>query len=140
MHNVSCRRQLLLAHFSEEYAKENCGACDFCKQAQITLQSSIDITIDAQNALTLLQQMRRLHLHWTETQLAEAIFGKETEKRFKEHGVMALKGFGCKFSLDNGQNATIPQIQELILLLIQKGVIKEYPKEYTHRFCYYIEV
>ena len=42
-HNV-CRRRQLIGFFGEDYAAENCGACDICSGSA----EQIDITVDAQ--------------------------------------------------------------------------------------------
>ena len=104
-----------------------------------------DVTVDVLNALELLTQMREIqsHPHWTEKNLAAAIYGERIQD-FRVHGVTALKGFGCHFPLA-GRDATTSEILEFILTLIHRGIISEYKLDFSKGHVatyshYYIKV
>jgi ATP-dependent DNA helicase RecQ len=88
---VSCRRQVLLGYFGEQY-NGNCGNCDNCRQPV----ASWDGTIAAQKALSAVYRTgQRFGAHY----LVDVLTGANSE-RIKRLGHDRLKTFGVGFELD----------------------------------------
>ncbi|KAF8591136.1 ATP-dependent DNA helicase [Ramaria rubella] len=121
-----CRRQQILHHFDEQYPRENCRACDYCKFGSKASWSIQDATVDAINALNLLSQLRRIQQYpdWTDLQLAEIICG--TIPRNRHDSLTSVHGFGCQFALASGKKATPSTVREFLVILIYKQVLMEY--------------
>jgi ATP-dependent DNA helicase RecQ len=92
--SASCRRQTLLAHFSEEHPG-SCGDCDNCLQPPTTW----DATVAAQKALSCVY---RTGERFGASHLIDVLLGRANEKvaRFGHEGVST---FGIGAELDESQ-------------------------------------
>lgn len=82
----SCRRRSLLGYFGEEYAKENCGGCDFCS-GEFRM---VDATRDAQMVLSA---MVRTGERFGAVHVCDVVSGASTAK-IKQFGHDSLKTYG----------------------------------------------
>jgi ATP-dependent DNA helicase RecQ len=85
-HNV-CRRRQLLEYFGENYADENCGACDIC----MGNVEKIDITIDAQIAMSAIS---RTGQYFGARHIIDIVAGADT-KRIRELQHNEIKTYGA---------------------------------------------
>ena len=82
-----CRRKGLLAYFGEDYAPDNCGACDICT-GRVERE---DATVAAQK---LLSAMVRTGCRFGAGYVIDIVLGKATE-RIVANGHDQLPTFGC---------------------------------------------
>lgn len=84
--NPSCRRKVLLGYFAENYAKENCGGCDFCdgnfKQSDATREAQI-----------VMSAMLRSGQRFGSVHVCDIVTGAKTA-RIREMGHESLKTYG----------------------------------------------
>ena len=85
-HNV-CRRRQLLGYFGEEYAGENCGACDICTGTV----EKVDITIDAQKIMSAIS---RTEQRFGIMHIIDIVLGANT-KRIRQFGHDKIKTYGA---------------------------------------------
>jgi ATP-dependent DNA helicase RecQ len=117
----SCRRRELLAYFGEEFAIQNCGACDNCREPRATY----DGTELAQKFLSCVYRIRQASGFGTGiSHVIEVLTGAETDKvRRWNHQKLTTYGIGAE--LPRPEWAAIAR--ELLRLgyLVQSG--GEYP-------------
>ena len=85
-HNV-CRRRQLLEYFGENYAEENCGACDIC----MGNVEKVDITIDAQIVMSAIS---RTGQYFGTKHIIDIVAGADT-KRIRELQHNEIKTYGA---------------------------------------------
>jgi ATP-dependent DNA helicase RecQ len=85
-HNV-CRRRQLLEYFGENYAEENCGACDIC----LGNVEKIDITTDTQ---IVMSAMSRTGQYFGIGHIIDIVAGADT-KRIRELQHNEIKTYGA---------------------------------------------
>jgi len=99
-----CRRAQLLAYFSEEYGRDNCGACDVC----CSPSTMIDATSEARLLVkTILDTGQRFGAG----QIVDIVCGAKTKKvkNYKHH---ALSTFGT--AKDKGKEYFRQMVEELL--------------------------
>ena len=88
--SAGCRRASLLAYFSEEFADDNCGACDNCLNPRATY----DGTILAQKFLSCIYRIReKSGFSVGINHVAEVLTGADTEK-IRKFGHQQLSTYG----------------------------------------------
>jgi ATP-dependent DNA helicase RecQ len=108
-----CRRKELLAYFGEEYAHENCGACDNCHSPR----KSVDGTTLARKFLeTLLAIRKKSGFSVGAAHVTEVLTGGGSEKlvRWRHH---ELTVHGC------GKERTRPQWSDIARELVRQGYL-----------------
>ena len=81
-----CRRRQLLGYFSEEYGKNNCGACDVCTDSW----EAVDVTTEAQMLMSAIARTRQ---RFGSGHIVDIVWGANT-KKIREYGHDRLKTFG----------------------------------------------
>ncbi len=91
--SLDCRRRGLLAHFGEEYEKQNCGMCDNCRQVEM---ERVDLTEPAQKFLSCV--LRTKELFW-ETYIIDILRGSKQKKILdNRHDRLSTYGIGMEYS------------------------------------------
>ncbi len=85
-HNV-CRRRQLLEYFGENYAEDNCGACDIC----MGNVEKVDITTDAQIVMSAIS---RTGQYFGARHIIDIVAGADT-KRIRELQHNEIKTYGA---------------------------------------------
>ncbi|MCA9291646.1 MAG: DNA helicase RecQ [Phycisphaerales bacterium] len=87
---VGCRHRMIVEHFGQSYAKDNCGACDVCLGEA---EGLIDVTVEAQKILSCVY---RLEQRFGVTHVVAVLAGADTDavRRWNHdalstHGIMA---------------------------------------------------
>jgi ATP-dependent DNA helicase RecQ len=93
---TSCRRKMLLAYFSEEYPKANCGTCDNCLSTQNV--ESFDGTRLAQMFLSCI---KRVNESFGQGHIIAILRGSREQKIIDwKHHNLSTYGIGKEFSAD----------------------------------------
>jgi ATP-dependent DNA helicase RecQ len=110
-----CRRASLLAYFSEEFADENCGACDNC----LNPRETYDGTILAQKFLSCIYRIReKSGFSVGLNHVAEVLTGADTEK-VRKFGHQKLSTYGI------GREISRPEWAVIGRELIRLGFVKQ---------------
>ena len=90
--SAECRRAALLAYFSEEFATDNCGACDNC----LSPRETYDGTLHAQKFLSCIYRIRECSTFSVGlNHVVEVLTGADTEKVRKfGHHQLSTYGIG----------------------------------------------
>ncbi len=80
-----CRRKVLMSYFGEEYAVDNCGQCDNCKQPKERIEAKA-------GAVTVLKAIRALDERFATDYVVHVISGKLTPQiqMFRHDGIEAF--------------------------------------------------
>ncbi len=91
--SLDCRRRELLAHFGEEYEKQNCGMCDNCRQVEM---ERVDLTEPAQKFLSCVLRTKEL---FGETYIIDILRGSKQKKILdNRHDRLSTYGIGMEYS------------------------------------------
>ena len=110
--SLKCRRQTLLAYFSETYTNDNCGQCDNCLIPEGMVE---DRTIDAQKFLSCISRtQQRFGMRY----IIDILRGANTQK-IRDTGHNQLTTYGI------GKDLSIEEWQRLGRGLIQQGLLED---------------
>jgi ATP-dependent DNA helicase RecQ len=111
-----CRRKVLMSYFGEEYATENCGHCDNCKQPKERVEAKDE-------AIIALKVIKALDERFATEYVVQIIMGKLTpqNKMYRHDG---LEVFG------NGKEKDSLFWNSLVRQLILEGLLTKDIEEY----------
>lgn len=94
--SLVCRRKVLLAYFGEQYANENCGMCDNCRNSET---ERIDLTIPAQKFLSCALRTEEL---FGEAYIID-VLRKSKRKKILDNGHDKLSTYGIGMEYNKTQ-------------------------------------
>ena len=110
----SCRRAFMLAHFGEQYGKDNCGACDNCLRSPSDL---VDHTVPAQKFLSCVV---RLGGRFGASHAVDVLLGSKSEKIERYgHENLSVYGIGTELKREGWM--------ELAHRLVAAGYLESVP-------------
>ena len=113
--SVECRRKVLLAHFGETYAADNCGTCDNCQSPRPTF----DGTLAAQKFLSCVYRIREKAGFATGAgHVIDVLRGRQTDKiRQWRHDTLSTYGIG--------KDHSAAEWREIARQLIRQGWLRQ---------------
>lgn len=112
----SCRRKYILGYFGEEWDRENCGGCDFCRVPK----EEFDATIVAQK---ILSAVIRTEQRFGVNHVSAVLRGANTKSiRQRSHDKLSVYGIAEEFS--DGE------LKEIAGLLVAEGLLFKTSGEY----------
>ena len=110
--SVTCRHRSLVSYFGEKYAKEDCGACDYCLEELETTQEPIVV------ARKVLSCVARVGQRFGVAHVANVLCGSETEQITARHHHQ-LTTFGLL------RDSTTAEVRGYIEQLIAHGYLRQ---------------
>ena len=115
--SVGCRHRHLVEYFGDRYAREDCGACDFCLDE---LESVGDAVVVARKVLSC---VARVGQRFGAAHVTNVLRGADTEQ-VSARGHQTLSTFGLL------RDATVPEVRGYIEQLIAQQLLRQTDGEY----------
>jgi ATP-dependent DNA helicase RecQ len=115
--SVGCRHRHLVGYFGEPYAREDCGACDYCLDELEAVPDAVNV------ARKVLSCVARVGQRFGTAHVASVLCGSESEQVLaRRHH--ELSTFGLL------KDASVPEVRAYIEQLIAQGLLRQTDDQY----------
>jgi len=115
--SVGCRHRRLLGYFGEQYARQDCGACDYCLEE---LEPVVEPVVLARKVLSC---VARTGQRFGAAHVTNVLRGSETDQVLARRH-QSLSTFGLL------RDATVPEVRGYIEQLLGQGLLRQTEDEF----------